>query len=138
MKRLIILSTLLVCGWAHAAGANTNRVSLGFTWVPLVSDMAGLSTNEYLTNITFRVYSTTNVALPLANWTQLAEWPAVNFLSQGPCGALWISQVTVDGASRFYVARSFSSKASGDGLSPFSNTDFQLALPPSGTIQILK
>lgn len=138
MKKLIALS-FIVCALAVSAGTtNLHSVTFGWRWIPnTIVDLGGLSTNDYLTNISFKLYYTTNVTQPMSIWKVATNWPAAPLLSQGPLGSMWTSSVTVDGFTRFYALTAFSSVAS-EGESPFSNTALQLAPLPSGTLEILR
>lgn len=119
----------LVCATSFAAGTNNAPVKFTWTWAPNPLDLGGLSTNDYMTNIAFRLFSSTNINVPLTNWPKVAEWPATNYTD-----GHWTNSVVMDAAVRFYVMKAWSGKAGGTGESPFSNLDFELADLSAGTL----
>lgn len=140
MDKLILTRILIViffsCTWSPLVAEQAKPVWLGWNWNPSVTDMGGLSTNDYVTNFTFRVYSSTNLTVPLTNWTMTAEWPVSQFLAQGPLGSTWTNSLVTMPGTRFYVMRTYCNKASeGERLSPFSNVEFLLAQPQAGILQ---
>ncbi len=137
MKRtlkLLSIPVLIVALRIWAAAPPTQAVAT-FQWMPDPNDMAGLSTNDYCTNITTVIYSTQNVAIPTNLWPAIASVKVSTLLSQGPPGTLWTYQFPIDGKSRFY---GFVMTNGNGGTSPFSNLAPGLTGPNAGTLQPLK
>lgn len=135
MKKLLLLPFL--CLSLHAAGPTTNNVTFYFHWFG-PQDYAGLTTNDFFSQVTFRVYSSTNVSLPMNQWPLYATWAGLPFLNQGPVGTQWTNQIAVTFTSaRFFAFTVFHPKAAG-GESPFSNLDYLLAPLPPGMLDQLK
>lgn len=121
MKYLVLL---LSCLSVHAA-----QITLGFTWKPSVQETAGLTMNDYSTNIVFVFLSTTDVTQPTNTWPAFATIAATSFTNQNPIGLLWTNQFVADGSSRFYAI--VVSNVTSGGTSPFSNLApwFQPSVP---------
>ncbi len=132
MKRLIavVLSVIGIVFLVRAA-PQPNNVTLYFSWLPDNSQMAGLSTNDYCTNITVVFYSTVNVNIPTNNWPIIGSVPVTSLLAQGPVGTVWTNRSQSDGNSRFY---GFVMTNNNGGCSPFSNLAPGLVSPTSGTL----
>lgn len=136
MKRLLCLLPLIAMP-LHAAFPAVTNVTFYFHW-PGPADYAGLSQADFMTNITFRVYSTTNVNTAMPQWTLYSTWQGALFNFQGPPGSQWSNTIPVDFVgARFFSLKAYSPKAAG-GESPFSNVDFILAPLPTGTLDSLK
>lgn len=74
-------------------------VKLNWEWFPSPQEMGGLSTNDYATNVWFQLWTTTNVTLPLTNWTMIADnIPAYPYSTQ------YTASASIDAAPHFYVA----------------------------------
>lgn len=138
MKKLIALSVLIVALSLNAGTTNVHSVTFGWRWIPATVDFGGLSTNDYLTNIAFRLYTTTNITQPTTLWRVVTNWPGAPLLSQGPLGSMWTQSLSADGFTRFYALTATSTAAPESGESPFSGVAFQLAPLPSGTLEILR
>lgn len=135
MKKLLLFP--LLCLSLCAAPISTN-VTFYFHW-PGPSDFAGMTTNDYMTNIMFYIYSTTNTANPVTTWPLYSTWQGTMFLVQGPIGSQWTNTIPVDfTGARFFSMRAYSPRAAGGGYSPFSAVDFILAPLVTGTIDSLK
>lgn len=136
MKKLLCLLPLFALP-LYAAGTTTN-VTFYFRW-PGPVDLGGLSTNDYMTNITFRLYSSTNASTPINQWQLYSAWQGSAFILQGPFNSQWSNTIPVEfTGARFFALKAYSPKASGGGESPFSAVDFILAPLPTGTIDNLK
>lgn len=122
-------AVLLLTTLSLLAAPPSVPVTLSFTWTPSQAEMAGLSTNDYATNIVFVILSTVNVTQPTNQWPQVAVLPAPQFLNQGPVGTLWTNQMPFDGASRFFAL--IVSNTTSTTTSFFSNLApwFQSSLP---------
>ena len=129
MKKLIIAGCSLVASTVIAASQST--VTLAFSWLPDNTQMAGLSTNDYCTNIFVVFYSTKNVNQPTNQWPVVSFTPMINLLSQGAPGTIWTNQLTMDGNSRFY---SLTMTNGNGGASPFSNVAPGLISPLAGVL----
>ena len=132
MKKLITLASVAIALTILAVNPPT-QVTLQWTWLPDNTQMAGLSTNDYCTNITVLVLSTPNVTTPTNQWPVVASIPVTNLLSQGAPGSLWTLQITMDGLSRFYAIVNTNGNG---GASPFSNLAPGLTAPAPGKIQL--
>jgi len=132
MKTLIALAFVAIAVTVAAVNPPT-QVILKWTWLPDNTQMAGLSTNDYCTNITVLVLSTPNVATPTNQWPVVASIPVTSLLPQGPPGSLWSFQLTMDGLSRFYALVNTNGNG---GASPFSNLAPGLTPPTAGVIQL--
>ena len=136
MKRLLIgLSAVAVALVViHAAPPPTSVVAT-FNWLPDTNDMAGLSTNAYVTNITVVFYSTKNINQPTNQWPIIASTPMTPLLLQGPVGSQWTYSFPIDGKAAFYAI--VMTNLNG-GASPFSNLAPGLTGPNAGTLLPLK
>jgi hypothetical protein len=135
MKRLLIgLSAIALAIIIHAAPPPTQAVAT-FSFFPDTNDMAGLSTNDYITNITVVFFSTKNVNQPTNQWPVIASTPLTPLLLQGPVGTLWTYEFPMDGKSAFYAL--VMTNLNG-GASPFSNLAPGLTGPNSGILFPLK
>lgn len=136
MKRTInLLSILLILIVSRAfAVLPTTTVLLSFKWLPDNTQMAGLSTNDYCTNITATFRSTTDVSLPTNLWPVVSFVPLTNFFNQGPLGSTWTNQIVIDGASRFWGVVMTNGNG---GASPFSNLAPGLSAPAAGVLMPL-
>lgn len=114
-----------------SAAPPPNNVTLFFSWLPDNTQMAGLSTNDYATNITVVFYSTKNVNIPTNNWPIIGSVSVNSLLSQGPVGSTWMWQMVSDGNSRFYGIVMTNNNG---GASPFSNLAPGLVAPTTGTL----
>jgi hypothetical protein len=132
MKRTIALLSIGVALIALAAPL-PNTVTVNFKWVPDNTQMAGLSTNDYCTNITALVLSTVNVNQPTNQWPVVAILSVASLLSQGPPGTIWTNQLQMDGNARFYAIVMTNGNG---GSSPFSNLAPGLTAPTAGTIPL--
>lgn len=112
-----------------------STVFFSFKWLPDQTQMAGLSTNEYSTNITVTIVSTVNVATPTNQWPVVAAFPMSVFMTQGPPGTIWTNQLAMDGLSRFYAIVMTNGNG---GSSPFSNLAPGLTAPVAGVLLPLK
>src|SRR5512147_649320 len=134
MKHLLLtllIAASFLCASRSEAATITNVFS--FQWQPTPVLMGGLSTNDYFTNVVFRLYGTTNVALPVSNWPLQTTLPAQPFLTQGPPGTDWTYPFVRPSGTMFFVMTAYVAKAApGGDESPFSNTDFQLERPSTG------
>jgi|SRR5579872_528532 len=128
MKRAIV--TFLVSALAVSLSA---AATLYFFLPVNPASFGGLSTNDYLTNVTLVLYSSTNAATPMTNWQAVAAWPASQFLTQGPAGSWWTSAVPSSATAAFYSLQS----TNGSGASsPFSYPAVWLPSSPAGVIKI--
>ena len=101
MKRIIGLSVVALALIAiHAASPPTQAVAK-FNWLPDTNDMAGLSTNDYKTNISAVIYSTPNINQPTNQWPVIASSLLVS-LVESPAGT-YTYAFPMDGKSRFYA-----------------------------------
>lgn len=137
MKRILCFLTLfgLTC---FGAGATTTNVTFAFRW-PGPIDYAGLSQSDFMTNITFRIYSSTNASTPINQWVLYSTWQGALFNTQGPPGSTWTNTIPVDfTGARFFALKAYSPNAAGGGESPFSNVALILAPLTPGIIDQLK
>lgn len=94
-------------------------ITLSFKWYPGQGELAGLSTNDYLTNIVFNLVSTPDVTMPTNQWPVFATWTATQFTNQGPAGSVWTNTITMADQSRFFAI--VVSNIAVGAVSPFSN-----------------
>jgi hypothetical protein len=136
MGWLVTISVLSICTIliAQAAPPPTTAVAT-FNFLPDTNDMAGLTTNAYITNITVLFYSTKNVNQPTNQWPIVAWTPLVSLLPQGPVGSWWVYSFPIDGKAAFYALTMTNGNG---GASPFSNLAPGLTGPNTGTILPLK
>ena len=127
MKKIIAA----IIAIAAIAASGPSNVTIYFKWLPDNTQMAGLSTNDYCTNISALVLSTPNVAVPTNLWPVVATLPVSPLLSQGPPGTTWSTVLQMDGQSRFYAVVMTNQNG---GTSPFSNLAPGLTPPAAGTI----
>lgn len=127
MKTLNTLTLCLLLLSPKAFSAVTLQAI--FKWAPDSNQLAGLTVADYMTNITFWVYGSTNVALPLTSWVFVTNWQGAPFLSQGPAGSWWTNSIGSDGNARFYTVLV---KNNNGGASPFSNLAPWLTDPLTG------
>ncbi len=130
---VLIIGTCLYV-YAQAAAPPTTAVAT-FTWLPDTNDMAGLSTNAYVTNLTVLFYSTKNVNQPTNQWPIVAFTPLTPLLLQGPVGSLWTYSFPIDGKAAYYALTMTNLNG---GASPFSNLAPGLTGPNTGTLLPLK
>ena len=125
MNRLISLLLALTVS-AFAAGVNTNAptVVLKWNWAPRPQDLGGMSTNDYLTNLTFAIYSTPNCTVALTNWPMLTNVAAL--VAQVGTTNFELA-IPIDGQTRFYVGKA---KARTQGESDFSGVAVWVPAPP--------
>jgi hypothetical protein len=123
--RTMLLVILTLCASAFCASAQTTNLNVLWKWSPDLASLGGLSTNDYMTNLVFTLYSSTNATVPLTNWIVVTNWPAVPFLAQGPPGTMWTNRIAWDQQTRFYVMKA--KEVLGGEESPFSNQAMKLA-----------
>ena len=139
MKQLIgIAATACALSFAisilYAAPPPTQAVAT-FSYLPDTNDMAGLSTNAYITNLAAVIYSTKNINQPTNQWPIVAWTPLTPLLLQGPVGTIWTYSFPMDGKAAFYAL--VLTNLNG-GASPFSNLAPGLTGPNAGTLLPLK
>lgn len=107
LRRLRLLSSVLLLCSATSFGweirVHGPKVPLQFRWPPPGSGWIlppNVSTSEFVTNIYFNVYSTTN---GWANWYKIAKWEAFTFMPQGPLGSPWSNYVAANPGRREYA-----------------------------------
>ena len=133
MKRLLIgLSAIALAIIIHAAPPPTQAVAK-FNWLPDTNDMAGLSTNDYKTNITAVIYSTPNINQPTNQWPVIASSLLVSLVESPP--GIYTYSFPMDGKSRFYAVVMTNGNG---GSSPFSNLAPGLTGPNAGVLLPLK
>jgi len=115
------------------AAPPATTVTIPMKWMPDPANMAGLSTNDYCTNIVALILSTTNVNQPTNQWPVVASVPVPNLLLQGQPGTIWNYTLQMDGQSRFYAIVMTNGNG---GSSPFSNLAPGLTAPTAGTIPL--
>jgi hypothetical protein len=129
--RVLLLIGLLLCLAPHSHAANTNTITLQMSLTLDSSTFGGLSTNDYLTNITILIYSSPDCTVPTNQWPIVAVYPASQFLNQGLPPVYWTNQLAVDGATRFYLMQS----TNGNGaFGPFSRVVPFFWSSPSGRV----
>jgi len=94
-----ILSLLLL----SASTVFATEVYESFSFVPNTNYMAGLSTNDYTTNLVVNILSTVNVNTPSNQWNIVVSTPMQQYLSQGPVGSTWTNLIVTDAKARFYT-----------------------------------
>jgi hypothetical protein len=99
---LLLASVLVLCA------ATTNRLFLVWDNSP-----------DYDTNCSFQVYSTTNVALPVANWPMLSNISFVDFTNAAKPGEFGAFPISPPGNDYEYFAVTASNLT---GISDFSDT----------------
>ena len=133
MKRIIGLSVVALALIAiHAASPPTQAVAK-FNWLPDTNDMAGLSTNDYKTNISAVIYSTPNINQPTNQWPVIASSLLVSLVESPP--GIYTYSFPMDGKSRFYAVVMTNGNG---GTSPFSNLAPGLTGPNAGVLLPLK
>lgn len=131
IKSLSVFALSMAVAALVFAAPPPNTVTASFKWLPDNSQMAGLSTNDYCTNIVVTFLSTVNVNIPTNNWPTVLFTPITAFLSQGPPGTTWTQQLSMDGNARFYAIVMTNNNG---GSSPFSNLAPGLTAPLAGQI----
>ncbi len=135
MKRIIIpvsIGLLLIVAHLWSAAPPTMAVAT-FKWLPDTNDMAGLSTNDYKTNITAVIYSTPNINQPTNQWPVIASAMLLSLVESPP--GIYTFAFPIDGKSRFYAVVMTNGNG---GSSPFSNLAPGLTGPNAGTLLPLK
>lgn len=89
-------------------------VTLVWTWAPSTNEMGGLSTNDYATNVWFQLVATTNITMPMTNWTVV-----IDHVPASPWQTQYNAQIGLpsNGAPQFYAGRTMTLR----DVSPFSN-----------------
>jgi len=109
---------------ALAAGVNENKtITLGWDYNPEARELGGMSVADYMTNITFRIYSSTNCQIPLTNWTITATVAGTNRIAVVPIGD----------ETRFFYCTTYNGRLESNP----SNVAQWLARPSSGTLSVL-
>ncbi len=126
----VVILMAATCWYVYAAPPPTTA-TVSFKWLPDTNDMAGLSTNDYCTNITVVFYQTKNINQPTNQWPVVDSVPVPILLSQGMPGAVWSHQFPVDGKAAFYAIVMTNGNG---GSSPFSNLAPGLTGPNAGVI----
>lgn len=125
MKKLLFLLPLLPI-LAFGSGPTNGPIKIQIEWYPDPAQMAGLSTNDYMTNIdSFVLYSTTNIAAPV--WSPVTNLP--------PAVGWSTNLVTAPLNSTFFTATTKTKKGS---ESPFSPNDIWALANPARSFLILK
>jgi outer membrane scaffolding protein for murein synthesis (MipA/OmpV family) len=121
VKRLLFILILALALRLGAAPATTNNtVTLGWSWsIPYTG---GLIANDFLTNVNFQVYSSTNIAT--TNWVPYALLTSTNYIFVPP--DQFSATVPATNAFLFFVATT----KTGGGESPFSNSLLLLPVLP--------
>jgi hypothetical protein len=129
MKKALVTLAISALAVIISAGA-----TLYFRFQPgSAGELGGLSTNDWLTNITLNVSFSTNVAIPITNWPVVASYPAAQFLTQGPAGSWWTSSIPSAASAGFYTIQ----PTNGNGtIGPFSYPGVWLPTLPGGFIKI--
>lgn len=130
MKTISAIFASALLSISAFAGTQTNLVA--WAWTANPSDMGGLSITDYYTNITFTLWSSTNVSIPMTNWPAVTNWQASSFPS--PDGTNWTNAVVTDGQTRFFLL----TVGAASGQSPFSNLLPLVAVPPSGVMKSIR
>jgi hypothetical protein len=133
MKKLSLLIVSLFALIALGGSVAPQQITFSWTWKPDPNDLGGLSTSDYYTNITFNLWTSTNVTTPTANWVLATNWPA-SPLTVDSAGN-WTASANLDGQTRFYL---LTVNALGGGQSPFSNLASWVAKPPPGLLKSVK
>ncbi len=123
------LATLLLIGLTALSAVPTGTPrQVTWFWMPNTNDFGGMTTNQYFTNIVFRLYSVADCTVPTNQWPVIASWLAAGFPAYD---GNWTNYVNADGLTRFYLLT-----AGGvSGQSPFSNLAVWVPIPPSGIIK---
>lgn len=130
MRNALLIS--LISLTAFATPPQPRSVPLAWTWTVNPADLGGMSTNDYLTNIVFSLYSVTNCTIPTNQWPVVTNWQASTFPVAADGG--WTNVVVVDTSTRFYL---LSVGGVNGSTSPFSNLAVLVATPQSGIIRRL-
>lgn len=133
MKKTILTSSLLIGLSLFGGSPAPQPLSFTWQWNPNPADLGGLSTNDYLTNISFTLWTTTNVTLPVTSWSSATNWQASSTPNDGTGN--WTGVATIDGQTRFYL---LTVNALGGGQSPFSNQANWVAKPLAGLLKSVK
>src|SRR4051812_11034877 len=102
MKKLsafVLIALVALSLWAAAPATSPKLVT--FKWQLNPADLGGMTTNQYLTNITFSLLSVTDCTIPTNQWPVITNWLASTFPSAD--GANWTNAVITDGATRFFL-----------------------------------
>lgn len=108
------------------AGTGSTNATLVLQWSWILGDQGGLSTNDYLTNIAFRVYCAPNIASP--NWALYTNFYSTNYTFTAPSN--FTATVSVSNSLLFFTATTVTI----GGESPFSNRLPILPAPSQGVL----
>ena len=128
---LCVLLIGILVGLAALPSGNT--VTINVKWLPDNTEMAGLSTNDYKTNISAVIYSTPNINQPTNQWPVIASSLLVSLVESPP--GIYTYSFPMDGKSRFYAVVMTNGNG---GTSPFSNLAPGLTGPNAGVLLPLK
>lgn len=137
MKKYLLTLVASVIGLISfaAGGPQLQNLFVLFYWPLDPTDLGGLSTNDYMTNIVFNLYSSTNVSAPVQTWPLLLSVPGQSYLPQGLPGSTWSNAINVDSYPRFYVLQVSNQNG---GVSPFSQVAPWVPNPGQGRLWIRK
>jgi hypothetical protein len=127
MRKITALVSLIALA-ALAVVPTTSPKLVTFQWKPDPAAFGGLSTNDYYTNILFRVLSVTNCTIPTNLWPVTTQWVASTFPSTD--GVNWTNTVVADEVTRFYLIQVANQNG---GFSPFSSVALWVPTPQPGT-----
>jgi hypothetical protein len=131
-NQFALLSALSLGAWGSFADSPTNQtVALAWTWGPNIADMGGLSTNDYVTNVSFKIFTTTDATAPTNLWTIATNVPATSFWTNDANVLQYTVTLACDTATRFYAAVTSDARAD----SNFSQVAAYLAAPFPGLMQ---
>lgn len=125
-KRALSALCLLVLLAGPARAAQTNAwIDLGWKWFP-TNSLGGLSMADYLTNVTFQIYASTNLAF--TEYTPYATLYSTNITYTAPSNFV----ATVPGTTNQFLFFTATVVTAG-GESPFSNLVPILPIQPPGS-----
>jgi hypothetical protein len=98
--------------------------------------MGGMTTNDYLTNYSIRIFTQTNITIPPTNYILYTNYVPNIFLSQGPPGTVWSNTVPTPTNTCFFISQC--TNVSNGGAGPFSHPFPFLPVGPSGGFSLTR
>jgi hypothetical protein len=97
------------------------------------TQMGGMSTNDYCTNLVLVIYSSKNITTPTNLWPVVQVTPCSQLLPQGLPPTPWTNALAIDNSTRFYSAQvtNYNNEAG-----PFFPVWVYLRGGPNGTLTV--
>lgn len=122
MKKLLFLFALIPVLTFGSPASTNSTITLVWDWpIPMTG---GLSTTDFLTNVVFQLYSSSNLGTPSTNWQAFTVFTSTNWTFNGT--QTFTGNIPATNSFLFF---GLTAKTTG-GESPFSNV--LLILPVQG------